>query len=438
MVFDVIVIGNGALGLSIAHRLKARAPEMRLAVLGPATRAGGATSAAGAMLNAWGELVRNQFAWPILAERASLMIESLPLWDGATADLQPFSTAPFAPGWGTLVLDTGRGGESEKHTLATVLEALAARGLDAPIHARGRIIPDGWIDPLVLLGAYEAILRASGADLMTQSAVSLAFADGGWAIALDDGRSVRAARVVLANGAFAQALIDPLEEVRRATPRLVYEAGAGFEVSFAEAPPLPFVMRTLGRGAVGGFHIVPLSRGRFYVGATAEAALTPNWTLPAARLATVKAAFVAEGEPAFASAQFTPRAIGFRALSADGFPLLGQSHAPGLWFATGMRRDGLTSSPMIARLIADAVLDGAVAPVLKRFTPSRALLSYKNGAEALADACAGHGAAEQERLLAIYRTRGLGEFGVNPGILPLYAEDAAFAALDHPRASGAG
>ncbi|MES1203348.1 MAG: FAD-dependent oxidoreductase, partial [Pseudomonadota bacterium] len=218
-------------------------------------------------------------------------------------------------------------------------------------------------------------------------------------------------------------------DVRRATPRLAYEAGVGFDVVFRGAPPVPFVARTLGRGAIGGFHIVPLQPERFYVGATAEAALEPDWTLPERRLANVRSAFIEEYDPAFGAAQFTPGPLGFRALSADGFPLLGESHARGLWFATGMRRDGLTSCPVIARDIAAAMLDGEISAPLKRFAPSRALLSYKNRQTALADAVAGHGPEEAARLTALADALDLGDFGISPGVLPLLADAKARALL---------
>jgi glycine/D-amino acid oxidase-like deaminating enzyme len=429
--FDVIVVGNGAVGLSIAHRLKTRAPELRLAVVGEAARPGGASPAAGAMLNAWADLVRDQFSWPVLVDRAELMISALQKWEAFCSELRPFTDKPLAPDWGTLVLETGRGGASEVETLQTVVAALEARGCSAAHHARGRIIPDGWIEAASLLAALENALRP---NLLNDTIVALTQASDGWTVQTKANGALQAKQVVLANGSFAQALIDQIEGVRRATPRLIYEAGVGFNVAFPGAS-VPFVARTLGRGAVGGFHIVPLAPGRFYVGATAEAALEPDWTLPEKRLATIKRAFIEEYDPAFAAAHFTPGVLGFRALAADGFPLLGQSHEPGLWFATGMRRDGLTSAPTIASIMADAMLDGVVSPILKRFGPSRPLLSYKSKRQALADAAAGHAPEEQKELAALYERLDVGDFGIASAILALPEADAR-ALLDHPRASG--
>ncbi|GAA2325435.1 FAD-dependent oxidoreductase [Streptomyces kunmingensis] len=52
---DVVVVGNGIIGLSTAFELSQRAPDLRIAVIGPAAREGAASVAAGAMLNCFGE-----------------------------------------------------------------------------------------------------------------------------------------------------------------------------------------------------------------------------------------------------------------------------------------------------------------------------------------------------------------------------------------------
>lgn len=54
--FDVIIIGNGAIGCSIAIELASQHPDISIALVGNKARSGSASTAAGMMLNLFAEL----------------------------------------------------------------------------------------------------------------------------------------------------------------------------------------------------------------------------------------------------------------------------------------------------------------------------------------------------------------------------------------------
>jgi glycine/D-amino acid oxidase-like deaminating enzyme len=410
----------------LAHRLKTKQPDLRLAIVGPSARPGAATLAAGAMLNAWAELVRDQFEYPTLAARGRIRSDALALWDGFAAELSAFAPQPLNVRWGALVIDTGRGGGYERQSIDTMTAELARIGSPTfvePSHGdfpRSILIPDGWIAPAPVLAALEAALRANGADLIDAN-VERVEKTGDWRATLSDGRILEAGTVVLANGFFAQALVDQLPDVAESTPRIVTEIGTGWDFT-SEAPALPVdVVRSMARGAAPGFHLISLGEQRYYLGSTARVARDIDWTAPEEKLAGLRRTLAEELGPAWGKGRFTARKVGFRALPMDGFPLLGESHDKGLWFATGMHRDGFTSMPLIANGLAGAMLDSVPNP-FARFTPSRGLLSYKTRDAAFADAIAVHGEDKREAFTRVYDKQKAGEdFGIFPGLMPLFA-----------------
>jgi glycine/D-amino acid oxidase-like deaminating enzyme len=342
------------------------------------------------------------------------------------------------PVWGTLVLDSGLGGANERESIDAMVASIAElEGPPALLPANGKraaavVIPDGWVDPSTVLQGFEAALTAGDVEQINALATELAQAGSAWCVTLDDGQMLEAGAVVLANGPFAQALIDQVPGLIGEVPRLLFEPGEGLEVRSSAEAPGP-VIRTMARGAVGGFHLIALGEGRFYLGSTSQVMTAPEWASPQDKQDALKRMLAAEVDPVFADAHYAPRAFGFRALGADGFPLLGQSHLPGLWIAAGFRRDGFTSCPLVGEQIANAILGKPGPTPPPRFAPSRRLIAYKTPEEAFDDALATHGEARRAEFALTREKRGLDRFGLHPSLWPFYGDDEAFALLDQAR-----
>jgi glycine/D-amino acid oxidase-like deaminating enzyme len=75
--------------------------------------------------------------------------------------------------------------------------------------------------------------------------------------------------------------------------------------------------------------------------------------------------------PAWAAGFLGARSV-LRPSTADGLPVIGASHAfPNLMYATGHYRNGVLLAPLTALLVADAMLDNRIDPMLDVVRPSR-------------------------------------------------------------------
>jgi glycine oxidase len=483
--YDVVIVGNGALGCSLAYALRMRDSSLSIAIVGPSDRTGGATVTAGAMINVWAEMAKGQFDNPAMSDRAELGIRAFGLWDGWCDALSEFSPQPLSVRWGTYVINNAMGSPHELDTVDYQLDVMRQRGVahelcqprDIPWlkpdpHAQvSRVVrvPDGRIDPRPLLRAYERFFATKKVASFDTTVTRIDAKAGGKAtdvksVILADGSRLSAKHVVLANGSFAQALVDQLPDLKHATPRLVWGAGSGLDISLPawvhkyggldrSIFDIDHVVRTVDRGGACGVHLVPYGDGEYYLGASSGVWMEPESKPRVHAIHVLLRAIAEEINGAFFFATFSMRGPGFRPTTIDGFPLLGESVLPGIWFANGTKRDGFTISPLVARELASAILGGPSA-LPSRFQPSRKLISYKNKAAALDDtvaadfggevqhgltlppyATAAYRAAKRVKAEAVYDKRNIADFGIHPEMLHLYDNDEFFAAVDHPRES---
>src|SRR6266511_837221 len=79
---DVLIVGNGIVGLSIADELLRRSPELVVAVAWHHDRAGAATPASGAMLGCLGEITTRSLETAAGRAKFSLSLEARKQWVG--------------------------------------------------------------------------------------------------------------------------------------------------------------------------------------------------------------------------------------------------------------------------------------------------------------------------------------------------------------------
>jgi glycine oxidase len=122
-------------------------------------------------------------------------------------------------------------------------------------------------------------------------------------------------------------------------------------------------------------YLVPRQDGRLLAGSTGEnAGFTKQVT--AGGIAAILA-HAHEISPAIAHLPLLDSWSGLRPRAADGLPVLGPcDEIEGLFYATGHYRNGILLAPVTGELIAAAVVERRVSPLLAAFSPNRFNLAH--------------------------------------------------------------
>jgi glycine oxidase len=363
-VADVIVVGAGVVGLGIAW--EAARSGRRVVVVDPAPGTGASYAAAG-MLAAVSEYHYQE------EDLLALTLDSARRWPAFAASAGPdcgYLTTP------TLCLAADAADRQafadlraaqEAHGLAvqslTVREARKAEPLLAPgIAGAFTIEADHQVDPRRLVAA---LLGRLGDDaLVPARAASLAW-DGGRVagVVLEDGRELRAAETIVANGLGAR----DLGGLPVALPlRPVYGDILRLRVPEVLRPLVTSTVRGLVRGRP--VYVVPREDGTVVIGATQREdgsdAVSAGGVYELLRDAQALVPAVAELE----LTEITARA---RPGTPDNAPLLGRvGNVPGLIVATGFFRHGVLLTPAAAE-VCHQLLEGRADPRWDAFRPDR-------------------------------------------------------------------
>ena len=116
-------------------------------------------------------------------------------------------------------------------------------------------------------------------------------------------------------------------------------------------------------------YLIPRSDGRLLVGATVEEAGFDKRTVPETIQKLHRAAL--ELVPKLADAKILEDWAGLRPGTPDGLPILGATATPGYYVATGHFRDGILLAPVTAQVMAQVIMGEKPEHDLAAFAPSR-------------------------------------------------------------------
>jgi glycine oxidase len=271
-VADVIVIGGGLIGCSLALRLAQG--KLRVCVLDRGDPSNEASAAAAGMIAPQGETVEPDAFFELCAASRDLF----PDYVAEIEELSGEDVGYRRDGTLLVAIDDAECGELEKiydaqsrHGLS--IERLApgeihhrVAGLSPAIHS-GLFIPgDHWVDNERLSGAAVVACRRLGVDIRARHAVTKLNVQSGHVESVEvitspDPRGVAtlaAGRFVLAAGCWSAALADPLGI------RISVEPCRGQMMEFDAPADLPLVVRA------GHHYLVPRVGRRILAGTTAE------------------------------------------------------------------------------------------------------------------------------------------------------------------------
>ena len=363
---DVIVVGAGIVGCAVACELARRGASVEIIDERPIAM--GATQASAGVLAPFIEAGEGS---PLL----ELTTRSLELYDEFVARITAESGVPVLyRRTGTIDVATS---EPEMQVLraraavltrygvaARILDALAVRGEEPHLAdgAVGGLVIDvhGFVAAADLTRALATAARRHGAQLIEPSRVRRIARNGGDVIVDTDRGSLTGGAVVIAAGSWSgEIAIDgiaarvPVRPVRGQLLTLAWTGTALRRVTWSSR-----------------CYLVPWDDGTLLVGATVEEAGFDE----RATVAGVRDLLDAASEivPHAWSAGFKGVRVGLRPATADQLPVIGASQrAPNVMYATGHFRNGVLLAPLTATLVADAMIDGRIDPLLAAVSPSR-------------------------------------------------------------------
>jgi glycine oxidase len=368
---DVLIIGGGLIGCSIALRLAQAG--LRVSVLDRAEPGGEASAAAAGMLAPHGETVEPDAFF-------DLCLASRNLYPQFAAEVEELSGQSV--GYrreGTLLVSLDAEGEKELahvhraqqqagHELEPLSPAEVARRLPgvAPEIRGGLFVPgDHWVDNQRLTSAVIAACRKLGVTLCAGRPVTklnlrsgrVESVEAGYGAAAEPGAKFSAGQVVLAAGCWSRDLLAPLGIV------LPMEPCRGQMLEFDAPVELPLVLRS------GIHYLVPRSPRRVLMGTTAEY-VGYEKAVTAEGLRSIL-----EGAmrlfPGIKDFRLRRAWAGLRPDTADHLPILGRGEIENLVLATGHFRNGILLAPVTAQLISELVLGKPTSHPLDAYRPGR-------------------------------------------------------------------
>jgi glycine oxidase len=365
MTKDVIIVGGGVIGCSIALRL-ARA-GLKVAVIERGRIGCEASRAAAGMLSPQAEASEpGAFFELCLRSRAMYRDFAELLKDSTGIDIEYRDE-------GTLCIALA--GEdpnqiarwaSWQKVAALPLEELRADDLAAlepavtKSAARAIFVPgDHQVENRRLMDALGAAVRQAGVEVVEGAEVAALIIESGRAIGvICNDAPLRAGAVVVAAGSWSSRLLQPAglcARVRPARGQMIAVRGV--------ACRLRHVLHS------SRAYIVPRNDGRVVVGATVEY-VGFNKVVTAGGIRGLLDAAI-EMVPSFADSEIVEAWAGFRPDTDDHLPVMGPCEIANLFLATGHFRNGILLAPVTAELLAHCVIEQTVPDALRPFLINR-------------------------------------------------------------------
>jgi glycine/D-amino acid oxidase-like deaminating enzyme len=346
--WDVIVIGGGIVGLSLARELRKNGVSVLVIERGEPGHE--ASSAAGGMLVDCAEETPAK-----LRELASASAGMYPEFvrevedeSGEAVDLRSHGTL-FFPSQNPH--ETAPDFLPLPATLPELEPALHTPGL-SPVFLKERSVC-----PRAMVRATLKAARHRGVDVSSGTrVVSVEVVEGRVNGVRTDKTSYHAGRVVNCAGAWAGEIALVPVPTRPVKGQMVCFAGPSHDL-------LRHVVRA------PDIYLIPRTDGRLLAGATVEEAGYDKRTVPETILRLRQAAISIL--PALAEARVLEDWAGLRPGTPDNLPILGATSVSGYYIATGHYRDGILLAPVTARAMAQLIVDGTTDYDLASFSAER-------------------------------------------------------------------
>jgi len=367
---DVVVIGGGVIGLTIARALAHRGAG-EICLIERASLGHEASFAAAGMLAPQAEANSQDDFFRLACQSRDLypdFASSLHDETGIDVELDTTGTLYIALTYHDLVeiekryeWQTAAGLEVEKLTASQALQLEPC--ISQSVRGALRFPRDLQVENRRLLSALANSVAKLGVTVLSGTTVESV------KIERDEVRGVHTLRgfiscpnVVVAAGTWSSLLKLSQPSEKRA---MMVEPVRGQMIAFDARPQLTRHVIYSPRG-----YIVPRRDGRLLAGSTSEHAGFAKQVTAGGISAILQHA--QEISPSVSALPIVDTWAGLRPRAPDSLPVLGPcDEIGGLFYATGHYRNGILLAPVTGELIAEAVVTGVSSPLLGPFSPSR-------------------------------------------------------------------
>ena len=360
--WDVIIIGAGIIGLSLAIELRKKGVRVLVVERGEPGRE--ASYAAAGMLAASGGEIPDVLK-PLAEESARMypeFVHELEDESRLKVDLREQGTIVVSCDGhlppGAEVLSSQRLKALEpaiEITNSPLLPTVGRNGAPNQGQICAAYLPEHSVDPRALVTAAIKAARHREADISSGAEVRSLLVEGGRVSGVETEKTTYAAGMVVnCAGAWAGSIAPfdlPVRPVK------------GQMLAVVEAPRLRHVVRSK------QVYLVPRSDGRLVIGSTLEDAGFNKQT----DVNTLQRLFEVAVElvPGIAKSRRHEAWAGLRPGTPDELPILGETAISGFFAATGHYRDGILLAPVTTQIMTDLLISGSSHHDLSAFSPGR-------------------------------------------------------------------
>lgn len=395
-IYDVAVIGNGSIGCSVAFNLITNQKKLKIALIGPENFKGSASLAAGAMLNIFGEIEHDSLNSKYGKAKLELLLKAKKMWPNFLQQINKYAKVEEKVNLkkGTIILNNSSADHLDDLNFNSIVDCLkdykekyeildsnnSKKIIGYEPSERNRSLKSVYIpnedfidNPLKLLRNYYKIFnREKNIDIFKSYALKInKFKKLNLIKVSKD--NILAKNIVICCGAYSQNFINQLN--LKGIPKLFFGSGNAIVASYEKKIKQSQVIRTPNRGMACGLHTVPYGNNHLYIGATNRISDKPFEYPIISGVMVLMKSLTKEINENYSNLKIKKILVGHRPTTADTFPLIGPiNNHEGMYIATGTKRDGLTLSPLIGKIITDLIVQKNQKILPKFFYPERKII----------------------------------------------------------------